>query len=109
MTRKQREEPGPPEAVAPGPGVDLDIFGIQPFLKDARDWVAGTVGPVLRLDLSQVGDLDLSGLQVLLAMDLALRAKGSALVLLGVRDEWAARMERLGLGQLLEGGRKVGP
>lgn len=86
--------------IVPPPGVDLDIFGVREFWEDAKDWVLSAGGPVLRLDLSGVGDLDLSGLQVLVAMEGAVRERGFALELTGVQSAWIQRMEGLGFATL---------
>lgn len=108
MVEDRMQEPASPPMIVPAPGVDLDIFGIREFWEDAKEWVLSAEGPVLRLDLSGVGDLDLSGLQVLVSMFLALEKKGGALELSGVKPEWVRRMEWLGFDQLraacLEGG-----
>ena len=102
MTSGRHHQPVRAAAADPAPPlVDLDIFGVRTFWEQARGWVAGAEGPEFRLDLSAAGDLDVSGLQALLALDQALRAKGVALVLQGVRPEWRERMARLGMARLV--------
>jgi anti-anti-sigma regulatory factor len=86
--------------IVPPPGLDLDIFGVREFWEDAKDWVLAAGGPVVRIDLSGVGDLDLSGLQVLVAMEGAVRERGFTLELAGVQPAWAQRMEGLGFTTL---------
>jgi len=93
-------DPGPALTVR---GADLDIFGIGAFREEALAWAGAVRGPELRLDLAEAGDLDLSGLQVLLALDRTLRGKGCRLALTGLRPDWNERLARLGLAQLLEG------
>jgi anti-anti-sigma regulatory factor len=89
------------------PVVDLDIFGIRPLWEEARAWAADAQAGEFRLDLSGAGDLDLSGFQLLMALDQALRGKGGTLVLEGVRPEWLERMARLGMTRLVECCRQV--
>ncbi|MFN7959336.1 MAG: STAS domain-containing protein [Holophagaceae bacterium] len=81
---------------------DLDIFSIQQQWEKALPLVAGATG-IAEVDLSALGDLDLSGLQLLGALDRDLRAKGVTLAVLGARDEWKARFAALGMAHLVDG------
>ena len=60
---------------------DLDLFSIQAQWEALRTRIAAHQGP-LTLDLSGIGDLDLSGLQLLLVLDHQAKSQGAALVLL---------------------------
>lgn len=95
-----RALPTPPAAL-PLQG-DLDLFSIQAQLEFLRPHLAGHHGDLV-LDLSAVGDLDLSGIQLLLALDRHLAGQSARLVLAGVKPEWIDRFRPLGLGPLLEG------
>lgn len=91
----------------PSPGAlslqgDLDVFSIQAQWEKLQAHLASHEGS-LALDLSSVGDLDLSGLQLLLVLDHHLAARGSGLVLSGVKPEWADRFRPLALAPLMEG------
>lgn len=91
----------------PSPGAlslqgDLDVFSIQAQWEKLQAHLASPEGS-LALDLSSVGDLDLSGLQLLVVLDHHLAARGSRLVLSGVKPEWADRFRPLGLAPLMEG------
>lgn len=81
---------------------DLDLFSIQEQWEALRTRFAAHQGP-LALDLSGIGDLDLSGLQLLLALERQAKAKGVTLSLTGIRAEWADRFRPLGMAALLEG------
>lgn len=79
---------------------DLDVFGIhlqwerfQPLLQRGPE-------PETVLDLSCVGDLDLSGVQLLAALDRDLRARGGRLVLTGLQPALRERFLPLGLAAL---------
>ena len=50
------------------------------------------------VNLSSVGDLDLSGLQLLCALDRDLRSKGVQFSVVGAKGEWKARFAPMGLG-----------
>jgi len=80
----------------------MDLFSIQNQWEGLQAQLAPQEGPVL-LDLSRVGDLDLSGLQLLLALDRHLASRGDHLSLSGIRPEWLDRFRPLGLATLLEG------
>ena len=51
----------------------------------------------------RIGDMDLSGLQLLSVMDRDLRARGVELKLTGIKDEWKARFLPLGMAGLFGG------
>ena len=95
-----RTRPTPPTALALQG--DLDLFSIQAQLERLRPHLAGHQGDLV-LDLSAVGDLDLSGVQLLLSLDRHLAAQNARLVLDTVKPEWIDRFSALGLGPLLEG------
>ena len=78
------------------------MFSIQAQWEDLQAQLASHQGP-FTVDLSTVSDLDLSGLQLLLALERHLAARGDRLSLSGVRPEWLDRFRPLGLAQLLEG------
>lgn len=96
----RKSAPPPPPIALEG---DLDIFSIQqqwgrllPLL-EAQDGTAA-------LDLAAVGDMDLSGLQLLAALERDLKAKGVRLVILGAQADWQARFGALGAGALFDEG-----
>jgi anti-anti-sigma regulatory factor len=97
MTRKPPLTPGP--HVLQG---DLDVFSIQAQWEDLQAHLASHQGPFV-LDLSSVGDLDLSGLQLLLTLERHLASRGDRLSLSGAKPEWRERFRPLGLAALLEG------
>lgn len=97
MARKPFLPPGPLALQG-----DLDVFCIQAQWEGLQTHLASHHGP-LALDLSSVSDLDLSGLQLLLALDCHLEARGDRLSLSGVKPEWLDRFRPLGLVMLLEG------
>ncbi len=80
---------------------DLDLFSIQGQWETIRTRLAAHQGP-LTLDLSGIGDLDLSGLQLLLALERQAEAQGAALSLMGTKPEWAERFRPLGMAALME-------
>jgi anti-anti-sigma regulatory factor len=82
---------------------DLDVFAIHEQWEQVRPLLA-SVGGNAELDLSAVGDLDLSGIQLLCALDRDLQAKGVQLRLVGAREEWQLRFAPLGLAHLFGGG-----
>ena len=63
----------------------------------------GSEGPTVALDLSGIGDVDLSGMQLLCTLDRDLRAKGRQLVLTGIKEEWRTRFGPMGFAAILEG------
>ncbi|HEX9082792.1 MAG TPA: STAS domain-containing protein [Holophagaceae bacterium] len=81
---------------------DLDLFSIQSQWESLRDWMGRQPDPVA-LDLSGVEDLDLSGIQLLLALQRQALAQGSELRLTGVKAAWVERFRPLGLAPFLEG------
>lgn len=98
MTRKPALTP--PRVALEG---DLDLFSIQ------QQW--GQVLPLLEaqdgtatLDLTALGDLDLSGVQLLGALARDLNAKGVRLVIQGAQEGWRARFSALGAGSLFDEG-----
>lgn len=92
---------------SPSPGAlslqgDLDVFSIQAQWERLQAHLTSCEGPV-SLDLSSIGDLDLSGLQLLLILDRHLAARGGSLILNGVKAEWADRFRPMGLAPAVEG------
>lgn len=81
---------------------DLDVFSIHQQWERLLPLLAEGKGAV-QLDLSSVGDLDLSGLQLLWALERDLKVKGVQLSLTGVKEEWPSRFTSLGLASLFEG------
>jgi anti-anti-sigma regulatory factor len=81
---------------------DLDLFSIHAQWEQTLALLP-TEGGTIKLDLSGIGDLDLSGIQLLSALDRDFRAKGGQLVLIGMKEAWAPRFETLGLASLFEG------
>lgn len=96
MARKPLASPSPTTLVLEG---DLDLFAIhqqwelvQPLLQ--------AEGPAVVLDLKGIGDIDLSGVQLLASLAHDLQAKGISLSLAGAQEAWEARFTPLGLAQL---------
>lgn len=81
---------------------DLDLFSVQAQWEALRARLTGQPGRLV-LDLSGIGDLDLAGLQLLLAVARQAEADGTALALAGVKAEWIDRFRPLGFAPLLEG------
>jgi anti-anti-sigma factor len=80
---------------------DLDLFSIQSQWESLRSRLTSPQGPLV-LDLNGIGDIDLSGIQLLLALEQQASAQGIALSLAGVKQEWIDRFRPLGLARLLE-------
>lgn len=81
---------------------DLDVFSIHGQWERFRPLLAATGGEVV-LDLSGLGDLDMSGVQLLHALDRDLRGQGASLVLRGAQAGWKDRFGPLGLGDIFSG------
>jgi len=81
---------------------DLDVFSIHAQWEKTQRLLALEQGKV-ELDLSGIGDLDLSGLQLLCALDRDLRAKGLELLVSGAKEDWKGRFTALGMMQLFAG------
>lgn len=83
---------------------DLDVFSIhdQREALQAQLGKAGTKAAPVLLDLSGIGDVDLSGIQLLLALKYDLEAGGTLLKLAGLKPDWVSRFQPLGLGGLLD-------
>jgi anti-sigma B factor antagonist len=80
---------------------DLDLFSIHAQWEQALPLLVAGASTV-ELDLSGIGDLDLSGIQLLSALDRDCRAKGGYLVLTGAQAAWTPRFDLLGLAGLFE-------
>ncbi len=82
---------------------DLDVFSIQQQWEQAQPLLTTLNGSV-EVDLTSVGDLDLSGLQLLCTLDRDLKAKGVQFKVVGAKEEWKTRFAPLGAAQLFGGG-----
>lgn len=81
---------------------DLDVFSIQQQW-DKVQALLGTGAGSPELDLSAIGDVDLSGMQLLCALDRDLRASGVQLRVAGAKEEWKTRFAPLGMQGLFNG------
>jgi ABC-type transporter Mla MlaB component len=81
---------------------DLDVFSIHLQWEKAQPLLTTANGSA-EVDLSSVGDLDLSGLQLLCALDRDLRAKGLSFAVVGAKEEWKVRFAPLGMTHLFTG------
>jgi len=81
---------------------DLDVFSIHQQWEQTQPLLTTVTGSA-ELDLSGIGDLDLSGLQLLCALDRDLRGRGVQLVLKGAKEEWRTRFGTLGMATLFGG------
>lgn len=75
---------------------DLDIFGIARRWEELINGIKAIDGDVV-VDLSRVKDLDVSGMQLLMAVQATLTNRGSRATFLGLRPEFTQRMADLGL------------
>jgi ABC-type transporter Mla MlaB component len=99
MARKPQPPPPPRSLALEG---DLDLFSIHAQWEQTLALLP-TEGTTIEIDLSGVGDLDLSGVQLLTALDRDFKARNGRLVLIGAKEAWAPRFESLGLASLFEG------
>jgi len=83
---------------------DLDVFSIHQQWEQLQPLLSAEKGTV-ELDLSGIGDLDLSGVQLLFALERDLKDKGVELKLPGTQPEWLARFTPLGMSGLFSGDR----
>jgi ABC-type transporter Mla MlaB component len=81
---------------------DLDVFSIHQQWEKTQPLLTTETGST-EVDLSSVGDLDLSGLQLLCALDRDLRAKGVQFSVVGAKEEWKARFAPMGVAPLFGG------
>ena len=81
---------------------DLDVFSIHQQWEKAQPLLTIVNGSA-EVDLSSVGDLDLSGLQLLCVLDRDLRSKGLSFTVVGTKEEWQARFAPLGVAHLFSG------
>jgi ABC-type transporter Mla MlaB component len=81
---------------------DLDVFSVHHQWEQVQALLAAENGTV-EIDLAAVGDLDLSGVQLLSALDRDLRVKGIQLSMTGAKEEWMVRFAPLGLADLFGG------
>jgi anti-anti-sigma factor len=96
MARKQ--PPAPPSIALEG---DLDVFSVHQQWEKIQPLLTTTTGRA-ELDLSSVGDLDLSGLQLLCALERDLQAKGVPFAVVGAQEAWQARFATLGMSRLFD-------
>ena len=82
---------------------DLDVFAIHQQWEKVQPLLTIENGSA-ELNLSSVGDLDLSGLQLLCALDRDLKSKGVQFSVVGAKEEWKARFAPMGVDQLFGGG-----
>jgi ABC-type transporter Mla MlaB component len=82
---------------------DLDVFSIQSQWEKVQPLLTIENGSA-EVDLSSVGDLDLSGLQLLCALERDLKTKGVQFTVVGAKEEWKARFAPLGVARLFGGG-----
>lgn len=80
---------------------DLDIFSVHQQWEQAQALL--TAEQPAAIDLSGVGDLDLSGVQLLSALDRDLKARGLQLSVTGAKADWLHRFAPLGLADLFGG------
>jgi anti-anti-sigma regulatory factor len=80
---------------------DLDLFSIHAQWERTLALLPAE-GGTLEIDLGGIGDLDLSGVQLLSALDRDFKARSGRLILVGVKEDWAPRFETLGLASLFE-------
>jgi anti-anti-sigma regulatory factor len=83
---------------------DLDVFSIHQQWERMQPLFSAEDGPAA-IDLSGVGDLDMSGVQLLAALGRDLRARGIQLTVLGGKSEWRTRFTALGLADVFGGER----
>ncbi len=82
---------------------DLDVFSIHQQWEKALPLLT-TGNSSAEVDLSSVGDLDLSGLQLLCALDRDLQSKGIPFTVVGAKAEWKDRFASLGLSRMFDPG-----
>jgi ABC-type transporter Mla MlaB component len=95
----QKPTPAPSSLLLEG---DLDVFAIHDQWDRAR-LLLNTPGSRAELDLSGIGDLDLSGIQLLSALRKALRDRGIRLEVKGLQEDWKDRFSPLGLAHVFDG------
>lgn len=100
MVRKATSSAPPPAPPLALEG-DLDIFSIRQQWEKVQPML-NTTGDAAFLDLSAIGDLDLSGLQLLCALRRDLHAKGIRLGLIGIQEDWPPRFGLLGADSLFD-------
>ena len=81
---------------------DLDVFSIQLQWEKVQPLLTTENGSAT-VDLSSVGDLDLSGIQLLCALERDLKSKGVQFTVVGAKEEWQARFAPLGVAHLFSG------
>jgi ABC-type transporter Mla MlaB component len=78
---------------------DLDVFSIQLQWEKAQALLTLETGSA-EVDLASVGDLDLSGIQILCLLERDLRSKGIEFTVVGSKEEWKTRFAPLGLAHV---------
>jgi ABC-type transporter Mla MlaB component len=82
---------------------DLDVFSIHQQWENAQPLLDIENG-CAEVDLSAVGDLDPSGVQLLCALERDLESKGVQLKVVGAKEEWKTRFAPMGVAHLFGGG-----
>jgi ABC-type transporter Mla MlaB component len=95
-----KKTPPPPRTLALEG--DLDVFSIHLQWEKAQPLLATENGSV-EVDLSSIGDLDLSGLQLLCALERDFSSRGIQFSVAGAKPEWQSRFASLGLAHLFGG------
>jgi anti-anti-sigma regulatory factor len=106
---------GPAGDVEVGPGIkehaasharrhqfegNLNVFTVQPQWEAARALLAIEAGWA-EVDLSQVGDLDQSGVELIRRLDWLLGSRGVEFRVSGIQEEWRESFAAMGLGHLV--------
>jgi ABC-type transporter Mla MlaB component len=79
---------------------NLNVFTVQPQWEAAKGLLAIEAGWA-EVDLSQVGDLDQSGVELIRKLDWLLGSRGVELRVSGIRAEWLDAFAHTGLGHLI--------
>jgi ABC-type transporter Mla MlaB component len=99
-----KKDPPPPRTFALQG--DLDVFSIhgqwEALQTQLKGLGAGAKPVEVALELSGIGDVDLSGVQLLLALKRDLEAEGIRLRLSDAKTDWTTRFLPLGLAGLLD-------
>lgn len=99
----KKDPPAPRSITLQG---DLDVFSIhgqwEVLQAQLKSMGAGEKTTGVELELGGIGDVDLSGIQLLLVLKRDLEAEGIRLRLSGAPAEWTTRFLPLGLDGLLD-------
>lgn len=80
---------------------DLDVFGVAKRWEELILATRGTDGDLV-VDLGAVADLDVSGMQLLVAVQTTLTHRGGHAVFRGLKPDFVQRLSDLGLPLALE-------